>query len=117
MADPMQLQQVFLNLLINALDAMPDGGTLRIRSGFNAEDAAIRIEIADTGTGVDPQHAQKIFQPFFTTKHGGTGLGLAVSRQLIEQHGGTLSVADNPGGGAVFVIRLPLQPSSEGTPA
>jgi len=108
-ADPMQLHQVFLNLLINAVDAMPEGGTLSVRTSFDEPNRAIRIEIADTGHGIDPKHADSIFQPFFTTKPKGTGLGLPISRQLIEQHGGTLAVGENPGGGTCFHIHLPLQ--------
>lgn len=108
-ADPMQLHQVFLNLVLNALDAMPEGGTLTVRTRFETEDRLIQIEITDTGEGIEPKHAANIFQPFFTTKPKGTGLGLPICRQLVEQHGGTIVATENPGGGTCFRIRLPLQ--------
>lgn len=109
MADSMQLKQVFLNLLLNAADAMPEGGTLTVRSRYDAAARKILVEIADTGKGISEEVKAKIFQPFFTTKAKGTGLGLAISKRLIEQHGGTLTVDDNPGGGARFTITLPVE--------
>ncbi len=109
-ADPSQLEQVLVNLLLNALEAMPDGGTLAVRTGADP-DGMVRIEVADTGKGVAPEHREKIFEPFFTTKGKGTGLGLAISRQLTEQQGGTLRVGENPGGGAVFTVRVPARAS------
>ncbi len=117
LADPMQLQQVFLNLVINAMDAMPAGGTLTVRTGFEPKEAMLRVEVADTGKGIDPENAEKIFQPFFTTKHGGTGLGLAICRQLLEQDGGTIAAAPNPGGGAVFTVRIPVRSVAQGAAA
>ncbi|MCU0222524.1 MAG: ATP-binding protein [Acidobacteria bacterium] len=107
-ADPAQLEQVVVNLLLNALEAMPEGGTLVVRTGADP-DGMVRIEVADSGKGVPPESRERIFEPFFTTKGKGTGLGLAISRQLIEQQGGTLRVADNPGGGAVFTVRIPAR--------
>ena len=109
MADPMQLQQVFLNLVLNAVDAMPNGGTLHVRTFFDKGPSIISIEVSDTGKGINPEHADKIFQPFFTTKPKGTGLGLAISKQLIEQNGGTITAAGNPSGGTIFGIHLPLK--------
>jgi len=105
MADPMQLQQILLNLLLNAVDSMPNGGTLSVRTLLERE--SIHIEIADTGRGVATEHVDKIFQPFFTTKPKGSGLGLAISKQLVEQHGGSITVASKPAGGAVFRVILP----------
>ncbi|HSL99218.1 MAG TPA: ATP-binding protein [Candidatus Limnocylindria bacterium] len=107
MADLMQLQQVFLNIVLNAIDAMPKGGTLTIRTSFSEESGRIRVEIADTGKGIGEGPTEKIFEPFFTTKPKGTGLGLAISKQLVEQHGGSIAAANNPGGGATFEILLP----------
>lgn len=115
LVDPMQLQQVLLNLVINAIDAMPEGGTLTVRTALE-DGNAIRIDVADTGKGVDPALAEKIFHPFFTTKRGGTGLGLAVSRQLVEQQGGSLTLAADPGG-AVFSIRIPRRGGAAGAAA
>ncbi len=112
-ADPMQLQQVFLNLFLNAIDAMPEGGVLGIRTACDGSPDEIRIEISDTGRGIDPEIAGRIFQPFFTTKAKGTGLGLPMSKLLIEQQGGSIGVAGNPGGGTVFTLRLPVRPPGE----
>jgi signal transduction histidine kinase len=108
-ADAMQLQQIFLNLILNAIDAMQSGGTLCVRTFHEKETDLIRIEFSDTGKGIGKEHVDKIFQPFFTTKPKGTGLGLAISKQLVEQNGGTISVDGNSAGGTVFRIRLPLQ--------
>ena len=107
MADPMQMQQVFLNLIMNAKDAMPEGGTLTVSTSRNGLTEGIQIEIADTGKGINEELREKIFQPFFTTKHKGTGLGLAICKQFIEMHGGTISAERNPAGGTIFRIFLP----------
>lgn len=117
MADPMQLQQIFLNIALNAMDAMPKGGTLKVRTYFEGGPDLIHIEISDTGKGISAEHAENIFQPFFTTKPKGTGLGLAISKQLIEQHGGSISAAGGPDGGTVFRIRLPLSAAPTEIPA
>jgi signal transduction histidine kinase len=108
-ADPTQLQQVFLNLFLNALHAMPRGGDLDIRTCLEEDGKTIRIEISDTGGGIREELINKVFQPFFTTKPKGTGLGLAISRQMIEQHDGAIGVANRPGGGAMFTILLPVK--------
>ncbi len=105
--DPMQLEQVLVNLVLNAFEAMPDGGTLSIRTRHDEPGRSVRIEVADTGSGIPEQNLAKIFEPFFTTKAKGTGLGLAISRQLIEQQGGTLTVTSGKGAGTVFTIELP----------
>jgi signal transduction histidine kinase len=112
MADPMQLQQIFLNLVLNAVDAMPNGGTLSVRTFFEKDPGLIHVEISDTGKGISREHADKIFQPFFTTKPKGTGLGLAITKQLIEQHGGSIAAGGNSSGGAIFEIKLPLSPAA-----
>jgi signal transduction histidine kinase len=113
MADPMQLQQIFLNLVLNAVDAMPNGGSLGVRTSFEKGLDLIQIEISDTGKGISREHADQIFQPFFTTKPKGTGLGLAISKQLIEQHGGSITAAGKPSGGTVFKVQLPLKTAAE----
>jgi two-component system sensor histidine kinase AtoS len=105
-ADPGQLLQIFLNLILNAVDSIAEKGTItvktsRIPGGF------VQILIADTGKGIDPEIGETIFKPFFTTKSKGTGLGLAISKRLVEQHNGTISVSSNQEGGATFVITLP----------
>ncbi len=109
MADPMQLQQVFLNIFLNAVDAMPDGGTISVKTSYEPAAASIIIEISDTGNGISEELQNKIFQPFFTTKSRGTGLGLSISKRLIEQHGGSISIRNNLGGGAVFGINIPIK--------
>ena len=107
-ADPMQIEQVLLNLFLNAVESMPKGGELRVSTHGAPGGRSVRIEIADTGKGVAPENAERIFEPFFTTKPRGTGLGLAISRQLVTQNGGTLTVSPNPGGGALFALALPV---------
>jgi signal transduction histidine kinase len=113
MADPVQLQQVFLNLLLNAGEAMPDGGKVMVKTSHNPLANSIQIEMADSGKGVDEEVMEKIFNPFFTTKPRGTGLGLAITKQLIEQHGGDIRVSNNPGSGTTFRIVLPLKKPEE----
>lgn len=106
--DTLQLKQVFLNLLLNAVDAMPDGGTLGIKTVHDEEDGSIRVEISDTGRGIDSEIRSKLFQPFVTTKPKGTGLGLAITKRLIEQQGGDISVKNRNGRGTVFSVRFPI---------
>jgi signal transduction histidine kinase len=113
MADPVQLQQVFLNLLLNAGEAMPDGGKVMVKTSHNPLANSIQIEMADSGKGVDEEVMEKIFNPFFTTKPRGTGLGLAITKQLMEQHGGDIRVSNNPGSGTTFRIVLPLKKPEE----
>ena len=111
-ADPEQLRQIFLNLLTNASDAMPQGGTLvtRLRS-VDAENGGrgVRIELTDSGLGITPANLERIWEPFFTTKPEGkgTGLGLAISRRAIEAHHGTISIGSNSGKGTTVRIFLP----------
>jgi two-component system sensor kinase FixL len=105
--DPRQIRQVFLNLLKNALEAMPRGGELTIATGVR--DFQAEISIADTGEGMPPEVAANIFQPYFTTKEKGTGLGLAISQSIIQEHGGSISVDSTPGRGTAFIIRLPVE--------
>ncbi|OGP92147.1 MAG: hypothetical protein A2156_06850 [Deltaproteobacteria bacterium RBG_16_48_10] len=109
MADPIQFQQVFMNLLLNAADAMPNGGTLTAQTLHEEASPFLRITIRDTGSGIDKSMIDKIFQPFFTTKPKGTGLGLSITKRLVEQHGGSIRVANNPSGGASFTIDLPIK--------
>jgi signal transduction histidine kinase len=103
--DVEKLKQVVLNLIVNALDAMPEGGTLSVAVGQDAENAWIRID--DTGPGVDPAIVAEIFDPFFTTKSAGTGLGLAIVRKIIEQLGGRVHIETQPGRGTTAHVTLP----------
>lgn len=100
------LRQAILNLVKNGLEALSRGGTLTIASCVVG--AAVDIAVSDTGPGIDPAIADRLFEQFFTTKPQGTGLGLSIARQITEEHGGVLSWTNNPGGGATFTIRLPL---------
>lgn len=100
-----QLKQVVLNLIVNAMDAMPDGGALTVRS--YEQNNEIFLTVKDTGTGIQPDQLPKIFDPFYTTKKEGTGLGLAVSYGLIEGHGGQIEVTSTPGKETQFTIRIP----------
>ncbi len=104
-ADPAQLQQVLLNLVLNAADAIEKQGTVNIKT-TKKSDKSVEIEISDTGQGIDQEDINMLFNPFFTTKSKGTGLGLSICKRLIEQHNGTISAFNNPKGGAVFVITL-----------
>jgi two-component system NtrC family sensor kinase len=103
-----QLTQVFLNLIINASEAMPKGGKLHISA--QVLDRRLEIAFADSGSGIPPGERSKLFEPFHTTKDQGTGLGLTVSYSIVQQHGGTITVENAPGGGAIFTVALPLAP-------
>jgi signal transduction histidine kinase len=113
-ANPGQLQQVFMNLIINAHHAMPDGGDLIVRSG-TVPDGRVFVEVEDTGCGIPPDDIGRIFDPFFTTKDEGkgTGLGLAVSRNIIESHGGEIGLQSTLDEGTIFRVVLPLVASAE----
>lgn len=113
-ADADQLQQVFLNLLLNARDSMPTGGEIEIASGYDEPDENIWIEIADTGSGIAPHNLKHIFDPFFTTKPTGkgTGLGLAVCYGIVTAHNGKINVQPNNLNGAKFTINLPVERDS-----
>ncbi|HEV7643935.1 MAG TPA: ATP-binding protein [Pyrinomonadaceae bacterium] len=112
-ADPDQLQQVFLNLFLNARDAMPEGGELKITTSYPSENGHLSIEISDTGTGIDPKHVKQVFDPFFTTKPAGqgTGLGLAVCYGIVTAHGGKIEALPVDTGGTMFSITLPVNES------
>jgi signal transduction histidine kinase len=111
-----QLQQVFMNLIINAHHAMPDGGELTVKTGTLPDDRVF-VEISDTGCGISPEDINRIFDPFFTTKDEGqgTGLGLAVSRNIIENHGGEIGVHSSLDAGTTFRVVLPRVAPSEHT--
>ena len=110
-----QIEQILLNLIINARQAMPRGGLLKIEVRDNAPAHMAEIRIADTGVGIPPDQLRLIFEPFYTTKdpddqgHGGSGLGLSVCRQIIEQHQGRIRVESLVGKGSRFTVKLPLQ--------
>ena len=109
LADPMQLKQVFLNLALNAIEAMPDGGRLGVKTNYDKNTETIKIEISNTGDGIDKGMIDDVFRPFFTTKSKGSGLGLAITRRIVEQHGGVISVTSDPSKGTVFNILFNIQ--------
>jgi two-component system sensor histidine kinase PilS (NtrC family) len=112
--DEEQMKQVYVNLALNAFEAMAHKGTLHIRIGRTVESAAdaaespyVQLFFRDTGPGIDPGHEADIFEPFHTTKPQGTGLGLSIAAKIVESHGGRLEATNHPAGGAEFVIELP----------
>jgi two-component system NtrC family sensor kinase len=111
--DADKMKQVFWNLMINAAEAMPEGGILRVASRISGSKPRLEICFTDTGTGIPEKHLPKLFDPFFTTKKGGTGLGLAVIYGIAKQHGGTIEVKSQPGQGSAFTVSLPLSRSHE----
>ena len=112
-ADLGQLRQAFADIIINACDAMPNGGTLRVRSRVVAEDDALEVSIVDTGVGIPREQLSKVLDPFFTTKEKGTGLGLSVVYGVVERHCGRLFIDSEPGAGTTVTIRLPLASGGE----
>ena len=111
MADSGQLQQVILNLLLNAISAITEVGTISIKTEADTT-GSVQIVVSDTGRGISLQDIHKIFLPFFTTNPKGTGLGLAISKRLIEQQNGTISASRNPSEGSSFTIKLPSEQHS-----
>jgi len=111
-ADVQQLSQVFSNLILNAVQAMPDGGQIEVstspkrKAGEVVEE--ILVEFTDTGHGITPENLKKLFDPFFTTKHGGTGLGLTIAHSIVDGHRGTIEVKSKIGKGTSFYITLPV---------
>ena len=116
--DHNQCQSVLINMIINALDATPAGGRIEMAAGQARHDGAqgVEIRISDTGSGIAPEHMDKLFDPFFTTKEvgKGTGLGLAVSSGIVQRHGGAISVRSKPGRGTTFTVWLPHHPAKAG---
>jgi len=108
LVDRQRMEQAFTNLVLNAVEVMPNGGDLSI--GLGADNCWLAITISDTGPGISLDVQQRIFEPFFTTKARGTGLGLAVARRVIEEHGGTIEVSSELGRGTKFSVQLPLSP-------
>jgi signal transduction histidine kinase len=104
--DPRLIKQAVLNLMLNALQAMPEGGELILSA--SKDDGAALIDIIDTGKGIAPEAIDKIFQAYYTSKKGGTGLGLAMTQRIVKEHGGQLSVTSEMGKGSDFQLRLPL---------
>ncbi len=116
-ADRHRLEQVLLNLVLNAVRAMPGGGWIELGGRTIQNGRAVALLVADTGPGIFPEHLPRIFDPGFSTRAGSPGLGLAVCRKIVEQHGGTLAAASPPGSGATFTLTFPLpSPLDQTTP-
>jgi nitrogen fixation/metabolism regulation signal transduction histidine kinase len=110
-ADPDLLGRALANLVANAMEAMPEGGTLRVRT--HARAGAVGVEIEDTGPGLDEEQRSRLFTPYYTTKKGGTGLGLAIVQSIVSDHGGRVEVRSAPGEGTTFTVLLPVAPAQE----
>jgi signal transduction histidine kinase len=104
-ADPELLHRVISNLFLNAMDAMPQGGALTLRT--RDQDGKVLIEVADTGSGLTPEECERIFTPYYTSRQHGTGLGLAIVQSVVSDHGGSIRVQSALGRGTTFVIELP----------
>lgn len=111
--DPDRINQILLNLYLNAIDAMETGGELKVALSTNSDDSEIYIKISDTGCGINPDHLSKIFDPYFTTKSTGTGLGLAIAHNILEALGGKITVESNPEKGTTFTVALPNSKESK----
>jgi signal transduction histidine kinase len=108
MLDESQLQQVFVNLLLNAAHAIDRKGAIRIRTRLDPAREQVLVDVEDTGCGIAAEDLSRVFEPFFSTKKNGSGLGLAVSYGIIASHQGMMTVESTPGKGTCFTIKLPL---------
>ena len=106
--DGRQIQQVFRNLISNAVEAMAEGGTLAIRAVENSQEGTVSVSVRDSGSGMPPEVLARLFQPLFTTKARGIGLGMVVVKNLTEANGGTITVESEVGKGSVFSVTLPV---------
>jgi signal transduction histidine kinase len=106
--DDHQLEQAFLNLFFNAIEAMSSGGELTVATENTADLRSIRVDVSDTGTGIAPKHTARLFEAFFTTKKHGTGLGLPITRRIIQEHKGTIAVDSELKKGTTFQVTLPI---------
>jgi two-component system NtrC family sensor kinase len=113
-ADAGQLRQAIVNLALNGLEAMQHGGTLTLRCGVSAGGKQVEVTCQDTGVGIPPDRLAKVFDPFFSTKEMGTGLGLSVVYGIIERHGGTIDISSEVGKGTTVVLRLPAVGKTQG---
>jgi signal transduction histidine kinase len=114
--DPSQIERVFMNMIINAAEAMQAGGRLTLATHYDPAHRLIEVEFRDTGHGIPEENLERIFDPFFTTKDAGhgTGLGLAISYGIVKEHRGSISVESVAGQGTTFTIRLPVTIEEEG---
>jgi len=120
-ADPARLKQVFANIVINAVQAMPEGGSLlislrRIGAKGLSQPSVVEVSIKDTGVGIALDVLEHIFEPFHTFRPGGTGLGLSIARDIVEQHGGDIYAESQPNGGCCFIVKLPMEATEAAKP-
>jgi signal transduction histidine kinase len=111
MADRLQLRQVLLNLLTNAYQAIEGEG--RVKVAASVRRSRVLIRVSDTGTGMDEETQRQVFDPFFTRRVKGIGLGLAVTKRIVDAHGGAISAVSAPGAGTTFTVELPLAPTPQ----
>jgi two-component system sensor histidine kinase HydH len=107
--DPDRINQVLLNLYLNAIESMEPGGELGVELSADEEAHLIEIRVSDTGCGISREHLSRIFDPYFTTKSTGTGLGLAIAHNIMEAMGGKINISSRPGKGTTFTIKIPNQ--------
>ena len=112
-ADADQLRQVMWNLLLNAVQAMPAGGVLTVQTARHQSGGGVEVKIQDTGKGIKPEHLRQIFTPFFTTRHGGSGLGLSIVHRIVEAHHGRILVESREGQGTQVTLSLPVNVQAE----
>ncbi|MBU1026184.1 MAG: hypothetical protein KKA31_00470, partial [Candidatus Margulisbacteria bacterium] len=106
-ADQNEIKQALINLIDNAVHAMPDGGELAVKTQYDKDASTVRLEISDTGQGIAPELKEKIFDPFFSTRHEGVGLGLPIAYRIIREHGGGIELKSKVGKGTTFIITFP----------
>jgi len=109
-----QITQVFLNIIINAIEALPSGGDLWLETMLSEDGEWVLASFHDTGPGMSPDPIANLFEPFHTTKPTGTGLGLAISYGIVERHDGVIEASSQPGQGTVFTVKLPVHPGETG---
>lgn len=117
LGDVDRLQQVMMNVLINAMQAMEDGGTIAITLKNLLAGGVVELRIHDSGPGIAPDLLSQVFYPYFTTKQGGTGIGLAISQKIIADHGGSIELESEPGKGTTVIVQLPVFQGDDATPA
>lgn len=105
--EPIQLQQAFVNLMVNAIHAMRTSAHRQLTIRSRRDEGQVQMFVEDTGSGIAPEEVQRIFEPFYSTRQGGMGMGLSICRTIVEAHGGSLAVKSEPGAGASFVVSLP----------
>jgi len=107
------MERVFLNLFLNAIQAVSEKGRIVIRTAFLPAEHEVEIQVSDDGPGIPEEHRQRVFEPFFTTKEGGTGLGLCICQFIVQQHRGRITLDESHPKGATFLVKLPAIPNRE----